>query len=85
MRIVNRSGKKHVNADALSRDIADKCQSYSSQIQLRDLPCGGCKYCQRAHERWHDFSTDIDDVIPLAQMFAEGSTADEGNASGMKP
>lgn len=23
--------------------------------------------------------------MPLAQMFAEGSTADEGNASGMKP
>lgn len=85
MRIVHRSGKKHVNADALSRDIADSCQSYSSQIQLRDLPCGGCKFCRRAHERWHDFSTDIDDVIPLAQMFAEGSTADEGNASGMKP
>lgn len=46
------------------------------KFSLSDLSCGGCKYCQRALERWNDFSPENVDVIPLAQMFAEGSTAD---------
>ena len=71
MRIVHRAGKKHINADALSRDIDDQCRGYSAQVHLKDLPCGGCRYCQRAHERWYDFNTEIDDVIPLAQLFHE--------------
>lgn len=32
MRIVHRQGKKHLNADALSRDIPDSCQSYSTKV-----------------------------------------------------
>lgn len=85
MWIVHRSGKKHLNADALSRDIAYTCQSYSSQIQLHELPCGGCKYCSRAHEHWHELSTDIDDAIPLAQMFEESSTSNESSFQSPKP
>lgn len=71
MRIVHRQWKKHLNANALSRDIPDSCLSYSTKVRLEDFPCGGCRYCQRAHERWNDFNTEVDDVIPLAQLFQE--------------
>lgn len=71
MRIIHRKGKKHLNADALSRDLPDSCENYSSKVRLEDLTCGGCRYCRRAHERWHDFNTEVDDVIPLAQLFHE--------------
>ncbi|KAK7918651.1 hypothetical protein WMY93_009935 [Mugilogobius chulae] len=35
-------------------------------INLSDLPCKGCKYCQRVHEQWAKFEDDVDDVVPLA-------------------
>ena len=65
MKIEHRPGKKHVNADALSREIVDECKRYSTHVPLADLPCGGCKYCTRAHEKWQDFAEKVDDVIPL--------------------
>lgn len=71
MQTVHRSGKQHLNADALSCDIADTCQNYSTNVRIEDLPCGGCRYFRRAHERWHEFNTEIDDVIPLSQGFQE--------------
>ena len=33
---------------------------------MSDLPCGGCKYCTRAHEQWSRFLEEVDDVLPLA-------------------
>ena len=45
-------------------------------MQLADLPCGGCKYCTRAHGKWQDFAEEVDDVIPLAQLFQEIPTDD---------
>ena len=83
MRIVHRPGRKHLNADALSRDIPDTCQSYSTKVRLEDLPCGGCRYCHRAHERWHEFDTEVDDVIPLSQLFQE-SPGSVGNQSAVE-
>ena len=29
---------------------------------MRDLPCGGCHYCTRAHKQWARFNDDVDDV-----------------------
>jgi hypothetical protein len=71
MDVVHRSGRKHVNADSLSRDSADMCSSGHVLGSLEMLPCGGCRYCRRAHERWSDFAGNVDDVIPLTRLFDE--------------
>ena len=66
MKIEHRAGKKHVNADALSRISTNMpCPEMRINIKLKDLPCGGCKYCTRAHDNWRRFAEEIDDVIPL--------------------
>ncbi|CAC5407102.1 unnamed protein product [Mytilus coruscus] len=68
MIIQHRPGKKHANADGLSRipDNLEACDYYSAGAKLECLPCGGCDYCCRAQRSWGQFETDIDDVIPLA-------------------
>ena len=62
MKIVHRPGKKHVNADALSREANPMCETPSPS----SLPCGGCNYCVRAYKRWSDFNSEVDDVEPLS-------------------
>lgn len=47
----------------------DSYQSYSTNIRLEDLPFEGCMHCHRALKRWHEFNTDIVDVISLSQLF----------------
>ena len=76
MKIEHRLGKKHVNADTLSREKVDECKRYSTRVQLADLPCGECKYYTRAQEKWQDFVEEVDDIIPLAQLFQEIQTDD---------
>jgi hypothetical protein len=68
MEVVHRPGKKHLNADGLSRipDIMVECDCYQAGSKLEDLPCGGCTFCSRAHNQWSRFHEDVDDVIPLA-------------------
>lgn len=68
MIIQHRPGKKHGNADALSRipDDLDLCNNYQPIIQLEDLPCGGCKFCTRARKQWKTFEEDVDFVMPLS-------------------
>ena len=68
MEIVHRSGKKHQNADGLSRipDDAPVCDCYDAGTVPEQLPCGGCAYCHRAHSQWSRFERDVDDVLPLA-------------------
>ena len=63
-----RAGKYHENADALSRLPSGACSHYKSQIELSDLPCGGCKYCERAHKNWSQFNEEVDDVLPLYNL-----------------
>ena len=69
MTIEHRPGKKHANADALSRIPGSELyQRYEPDINLSSLPCGGCTYnCQRAQQRWSAFSEEVDNVIPLSQ------------------
>ena len=67
--LLHRKGKLHVNADVLSRipDTDDFCPFYKGDIQLEDLPCGGCRYCTRAQTNWASFEENVDDVVPLAR------------------
>ncbi|CAG2251987.1 unnamed protein product [Mytilus edulis] len=69
MEIVHRPGKKHLNADGLSRipDCLEDCDCYNAGADVENLPCKGCQYCQRAHTQWSRFLNDVDDVIPLAK------------------
>ena len=68
--IEHRAGKKHLNADALSRPPgADEyCPYYTSNRLLEALPCGGCRYCVRMHTAWSQFEKEIDNVIPLPSI-----------------
>ena len=61
-------GKAHCNADGLSRipNLEPPCDCYDAGRNISDLPCGGCKYCQKIHNHWSRFGEDIDDVVPLA-------------------
>ena len=64
--IIHRSGKKHLNADSLSRLPCepDDCECFDGQTILEDLPCKGCDKCQKKHQLWSDFF-EVDDVIPM--------------------
>jgi hypothetical protein len=66
MTVQHRSGKTHSNADGLSRipSVEPQCDCYDAGKVLSDLPCGGCKYCKRAHDQWGRFGEDVDDVVP---------------------
>ena len=66
--VQNRPGTKHGNADGLSRipDEEEFCDCYRAGVDLESLPCGGCKFCSRAHHQWSRFQEDVDDVVPLA-------------------
>jgi hypothetical protein len=68
MEIHHRPGRKHTNADALSRlphtyGAADTAMA----VHLKDIPCGGCQKCTSAHESWNTFAEEVDDVAPLAR------------------
>ncbi|XP_048242778.1 uncharacterized protein LOC125375886 [Haliotis rufescens] len=67
--VKHRPGKLHTNADSLSRiPQGGHCHNYRPEVMLKSLPCGGCKYCTRAHENWSRFFRDVDDTIPLAHV-----------------
>ena len=60
MIVQHREGRKHANADALSR-----LQPEPGQGCLEDLPCGGCGYCIKVQQQWGEFQVRVDDVVPL--------------------
>ena len=66
-KLEHRSGSRHRNADGLSRIPCDPdtCQCYDGITVLENLPCGGCKSCQKKHEEWSSILDEIDDVKPL--------------------
>ena len=67
-KIQHREGKKHGNADALSRQYCgqQECDCYRENIPPADLPCGGCSHCCKMADQWNSFQTEIDDTIPLS-------------------
>ena len=66
MVINHRPGKKHINADALSRrPIGDSCGHYQHVSDISTLPCGGCSYCRKVQTDWGDFEDSINDVGDL--------------------
>ena len=69
MIVTHRPGKKHLNADCMSRRPHPEmgCRDFKLGVKLEDLPCKGCHYCAKAHEDWDEFVTKVDDVVPLAQ------------------
>ncbi|XP_069187217.1 uncharacterized protein [Procambarus clarkii] len=68
LKIQHRAGKKHNNADSLSREggAQQACTHFRQDVPVQDLPCGGCPYCRRAHQNWATFQETVDDVVPLA-------------------
>ena len=68
MTILHRSGRKHTNADGLSRipDRLPQCNCYEEGKEIKTLPCGGCSFCQRCQLQWERFELDVDDVVPIA-------------------
>ena len=81
MQVIHRRANEHQNADALSRipDVIEYCDCYRSGMKVEDLPCGGCKFCQRAHQKWYDFDEEVDDVMPLASPVVRAVQLDDSN------
>ena len=80
IQIVHRPGKKHLNADSLSRmpDKMTECDCYHAGAVPEYLPCGGCAYCVRAHYQWFRFTEDVDDVVPLSVKTVKVNHGDDG-------
>lgn len=76
-KIEHRPGKKHGNADALSRVPCDPedCPCYDGTTILANLPCGGCVKCIAKSEMWSDFSQ-VDDVVPLSTKRINAAVAE---------
>ena len=68
MLIEHRPGRKHGNADGLSRipEAVPTCEYYEAGVPLQCLPCRGCAYCKKLHEQWAKFEEEVEDVLPLA-------------------
>ena len=80
MVVVHRPGRKHANADVLSRQSGGgECLEYRGMPDLESLPCGGCKYCRKAHENWGKFLEEVDDVVPLAGRVRRTQTDSDPN------
>ena len=70
MVLQHRAGRKHINADALSRIPYPElqCDSYIPGVKPTELPCGGCSYCKRADSHWGTFTREVDDAVPLTSQ-----------------
>ena len=69
MVIVHHPGSQHMNADALSRipDDIELCRNYNSNvIDIAQVPCYPCHFCERAHSQWSRFTANVDCVVPLS-------------------
>ena len=74
--VVHRSGVKHGNADGMSRipDDVQFCDCYKAGSEPKALPCGGYKYCTRAHNQWSRFEEDVDNVPLAVKTITESSS-----------
>ena len=82
MTLKHRRRSLHSNADALSRTGDTTEGHYIHGVELKDLPCGGCSYCTRAHMQWLSFIGEVDDVVPISRcQLATLSASEEGGDS----
>ena len=67
MVVQHRAGRKHGNADGLSRIpcVEDPCSEYQEGVPVTNLPCGGCKHCAKLHRDWNRFQDEVDYAVPL--------------------
>ena len=69
MSIKHRQGKKHLNADALSRNPEREkpCSNYRLGFGVKYLhvPCRGCNFCTKVHKNWSDFAEEVDYAVAL--------------------
>ena len=76
MVVQHRAGKKHENADSLSRVVYEDQKGYCTNFRLgvnpEELPCWGCKKCAKAHQTWLRFTEEVEDVVSL-QVLSGGS------------
>ena len=81
--IEHRKGSKHSNADGLSCIPQNmECDCYVVGLNLKSLPCGGCKTCERVRQEWEAFENEVDDVVPLAMRHRDHTAhTDEGKPS----
>jgi hypothetical protein len=66
MEIQHRSGKKHTNADSLSRIPGGTMFRVQPESEIAGLAMWGCPYYTRAQSNWSGFDQEVDDVVPLA-------------------
>ena len=68
--IQHREGRKHCNADSLSRkDMTDAvCHHYKTGVNPHDLECKGCTDCVELHHMWSEFNKEVDTVGHLSQI-----------------
>ena len=71
-KILHRAGKKHSNADTMSRNGFDRsvCTHYEAGKSPEKLGCGGCESCHMLYEDWQKFNSNVDTVIPLSTTSA---------------
>ncbi|XP_038154197.1 uncharacterized protein LOC119791901 [Cyprinodon tularosa] len=85
--IEHREGRRHLNADGMSRkdgDGSESCDCYEAGQDVASLPCHGCAHCQRLDQQWAKFTEDVDDVVPLAVRRLT-TNEDEGNRTKEQP
>ena len=83
-KIEHRPGRKHGDADALSRIPCppDECSCYNGETILKSLPCGGCDQCVK--KQWSVFIQESDDVVPLSAKQVERDPVSE-DGGGVAP
>ena len=79
----HREGRKHTNADALSRITAEEghCSAFERGVRPEDLPCRGCKYCVRADQNWGAFTEAVDDAVPLVSQGVRNPVSGDGHTT----
>ena len=84
--IEHREGRKHGNADAMSRLPCDpdNCDCYDKNTILEELPCGGCPTCRKRHRDWSNFLEEAD-VVPLSVKTVRPPCESNGKAKYCAP
>ncbi|MCW4335780.1 MAG: RNase H-like domain-containing protein [Candidatus Thiodiazotropha endolucinida] len=77
----HREGRKHTNADSLSRMPASEgqCPAFERGVRPEDLPCGGCRYCVKADQSWGAFTEAVDEAVPPSSQSVLGIVDDDGH------